>query len=259
MSLMSKQEIIKSKNGYDIHFVITEPMDTEIHPCMILLHGTCSDKNEVGNAYVYLANQLANNGYKVIRFDFIGSGDSDVDYVHYSMEYAVNDTHDVIDYALNVGCKEIGLIGWSQGGTLTLLASNSHVSKVITLAGALDYTNLATQSMLLEAKENGYAIYDPGFKAPVKFSLKWINEALNTDFLDIYSKKNLPTLAIHGLEDDVVDPKCAKAIVDASNHVDSKVVYLKDCDHTFNTLTHEYQYFKLVSDEIIDWLKNTRS
>ena len=38
MSLMSKQEIIKSKNGYDIHCVITEPMDTEIHPCMILLH-----------------------------------------------------------------------------------------------------------------------------------------------------------------------------------------------------------------------------
>ena len=258
MNLISKQETIQSKNGYDIHCVITEPMDKENHPCMILLHGTCSDKNEVGNAYVYLANQLANNGYRVIRFDFIGNGDSTVDYVHYSMEYAVSDTHDVIDYALTLGSTEIGLVGWSQGGTLALLASNTHVSKVITLAGALDYSRLVTPELLKEAQEKGHAVYDPGFRAPVKFSLKWMNEALNTDFLNVYSKKNLPTLAIHGLVDDVVDPQCSKEIVDCSNHEDSKVVYLKDCDHTFNTLTHEYQYFKLVSDEIINWLKNTR-
>lgn len=67
-------------------------------------------------------------------------------------------------------------------------------------------------------------------------------------------KKNLPTLAIHGLHDTIVDPNYSRMSVDASAHPNSRVIYMDECDHVFNVLTHGYDYFKIVSQEIIQWL-----
>ena len=79
MSVVCFKESLHSHNGYDIHMIVTKPFQTQKKVCIILLHGTCSDMNEAGNAYVYLSRQLADHGYASIRFDFIGCGSSDVD------------------------------------------------------------------------------------------------------------------------------------------------------------------------------------
>lgn len=252
---MSETIFIKGRGGYDIPAVLTKPMDEMIHSCVVMLHGTCSNKNEVYDAYVYLANYLSNNGYASLRLDFIGSGESQVDMVEYSLENACNDACDAMNYLKDLGYQDISLLGWSQGAYIALLACDDSLSSVITLSCPLNLKSLFDDKMYEEALKNGYAMYDPQFREPVKFSLKWMNEVLACDVLDVFSKKNLPLLAIHGLYDDVVDPKCSKIIIDKSNHAKSKVVYFDECDHIYNVLKNDYDYFVKVCEEIINWLR----
>lgn len=253
MSVVCEQKFLKSRNGYEIPMIVSQPMDNENHPCIILLHGTYSTKNEVGNAFVYLANQLVNQGFTVIRFDFVGNGDSREDYIKYTLETAVADVHDVIEYAKELGCPKISLVGFSQGSTIAMLASNAEITSVVTLASAPDLRGMLSQEEIEEAKQNGYVVMNPGWTEPVKLSYKWIEQVYSTDVLKLYAEKNLPTLAIHGTVDEIVNPAYSKQVVDASNHPQSKVVYIDECNHIFNVLTHEYQYFKLVSDEVVKW------
>ena len=254
MSTICFKDRLYSNNGYDIHMIVTKPLDSERHPCVILLHGTCSDMNEVGNAYVYLANQLANSGYAAIRFDFIGSGHSEVDYIHYSYKSAISDTLEVIAYAKKLGYDQITLLGWSQGATIALLSADENISCVVTLAAAVDMRILVDKKDYDTARINGYAWYDPGFREPVRLSLEWFEDVLNTDVLEIYSHKHLPTLSIHGMKDEIVEPIFSKMVVDASMHPSSKVIYMDACNHIFNVLENDFEYFKVVCNEIIAWL-----
>lgn len=259
MSVVSSKKILHSIHGYDIHMISTQPMDSEKHPCVILLHGTCSDMNEVGNAYVYLANQLANEGYATVRFDFIGSTHSEVDYIHYTYKSAISDTREVIEHVKKLGYDSIILLGWSQGAAIAMLSANEDIKALVTLSGAADMRILIKDEDYEKAKKDGFVWYDPGFKEPVRLSKEWFEDVLNTDVLANYSKKHIPTLAIHGMNDEIIDPVYSKMIVEASHHVDSKVIYMDHCDHIFNVLKNDYDYFKVVSDEIIQWLHSKQN
>lgn len=253
MSIISSNRIIKSKNGYDIHAILSRPLNQQEKGCIVLCHGTCSDSNEVNNSYVYLSHQLASNGFAVIRFDFIGDGYSQVDYIQYSYQTAIDDTQDVIDFVRSLGFTNIGIVGWSQGATIAMLSANEHIKSVVCLAGAVDMKILIDENNYAEAKQNGFSWYDPGFRKPVRISYQWFEDVLHTDVIEIYTKKYLPTLAIHGTNDTIVHPKYSKMIVDASNHPNSKVIYIENANHIFNVLTQEYQVFHVVCEEIIRW------
>lgn len=256
MSVLSSQLVIPSKNGYDIHAFFSRPLESE-KGCIILCHGTCSDCNEVKNTYVYLTQQLVSAGYAVLRFDFIGSGHSEVDYIHYSYQSAISDTQDVMKYAHELGYDTLGLVGWSQGATIAMLAADETIKSVVCLAGAVDMRILIDDEKYEEAKINGYSWYDPVFREPVKLSIEWYEDVLHTDVLDIYYKKNIPTLAIHGTSDTIVHPKYSKMIVDVASKAFSRVIYMENADHIFNVLSEEYKVFQIVCDEIILWFHET--
>ena len=66
-------------NGYTIPGTFTTRRAGGAHahyPAVLLLHGTASQKDEVGNMYLRLAQKLGRLGYASLRIDFAGSGDS---------------------------------------------------------------------------------------------------------------------------------------------------------------------------------------
>lgn len=253
MTVLSKMFEIESSEKYMIYGVHTKPIE-ETTRCVIMCHGTCSDMNEANHAFVYLSHKLAEAGYAVLRFDFIGSGKSKVDYYYYSLKSAVRDTHDIMDYAQKLGYEDLALLGWSQGGTVAMLSADERVKTVITLAGAVDLSILYDEDMWKGAQRNGFAYYTTWANTKVKFSKEWFDQVLNTDVLQEFSKKKLPTLAFHGLDDEIVDPRWSSEIVDASNHDDSIVIYLDNCDHVFRVFDKEYEFFEIIAKETIEWL-----
>lgn len=63
---------------------------------VILLYGSVLYKNEVGDLYLCFVEQLVNNGIVFIRIDFVGIGDSLVDYMYYMLKIVVCDVEVVL-------------------------------------------------------------------------------------------------------------------------------------------------------------------
>lgn len=72
---MKKELWIETEN-YKIPAVLECPDTEEKVPCMILCHGTGSQKHEVGNMFGDLADELQAYGITDIWFNVAGCGDS---------------------------------------------------------------------------------------------------------------------------------------------------------------------------------------
>lgn len=256
----SKFVWIQNKN-HKIPAILTLPKKNtdKKYPIVVMNHGTGSNKDEAGNGYKMLSSKLAAQGIASIRFDFIGTGDSETDYIEYNLKTAVSDTNKVIEYAMNlnqINQEKIGLLGWSQGGTVSLLtaASNTRVKTVVTWAGAIDLSEgLITDEGYKKAKENGYSILEFGWRPEVKLALEWYEDVLNTDVLKEFSKSNASILAINGTDDDVVLPENAIKIAKASKNSESKYVLIEDADHTYRIFTGNLEKYTELSDLTVKW------
>lgn len=254
MSIGIQQKRIISKKDYIIPAILTTPNEETHCPCVIMCHGTASDKNEVQCAYMLASQRFAQAGIASLRFDFVGTGDSQIDYINYNYSSATSDVEDVIAYAKSLGYSSIHLLGWSQGGTIALLSANSdEVQSIITWAGAVDLGLLATKEAYRAAKRDGYYNYEPGFRPPLKLGLKWFEEVYATDVCARFKESNKPVCAIAGTKDNIVDPIQSQQIVASSTHPDSKLVMIEGADHIFNVFKG-FELLNQVIDTSIGWI-----
>ncbi len=87
---------------------------------VICSHGYTGDKTEHFRLLVTLGRALAEKKYSVLRFDFMGSGDSTGDFSEMSPNTEIRDLHNVIRWAKRAGYEKIGLFGLSFGGAVTI-------------------------------------------------------------------------------------------------------------------------------------------
>jgi len=231
-------------NDHKIPATVCIPGGEGLHPAIVMLHGTGSNRNEVGNGYQIAAKELAEKyGMATIRIDFMGNGDSTALYEDYNFTTAVNDALSVINYIKGVDTidtERIGIMGWSQGGSIAMLTASQYgdqIKSIVTWAGATDLTGLFNDKEYNEAKENGYFVREYDWREPLHFGLQWCNDAKNTDILKEFSKYTGPVLAIAGSKDNVVSPNCAKEIVATSQSKNSETYFIEGMDHTFNVFS----------------------
>ncbi len=229
---------------HEIPATVCIPGGEGVHPVIVMLHGTGSNRNEVGNGYQIAAKELAGKfGMATIRIDFMGNGDSNALYENYNFTTAVNDAMSAINYIKGVDTidtEKIGIMGWSQGGSIAMLTASQYgdqIKSIVTWAGATDLTGLFNDTEYNEAKENGYFVREYDWREPLHFGLQWCNDAKNTDILKEFSKYTGPVLAIAGSKDNVVSPNCAKEIVATSQSKNSETYFIEGMDHTFNVFS----------------------
>jgi alpha/beta superfamily hydrolase len=75
---------------------------------------------------VNFARELAVRGYSVLRFDYLGTGDSEGDFEECSIETKLSDIRCAVRTLCEKvkGIKSIGLLGLRFGATLAVLAAN---------------------------------------------------------------------------------------------------------------------------------------
>ena len=218
-------------------------------PAVVMLHGTCSNRDEANGAYRIAAQTLAEKyGIASIRIDFMGCGESTEDYMRYTFESAVSDASvaaELMQGMEYIDAEKIGVLGWSQGGTDALLCASrrpEQFKSVVTWAGApdLNLDVIFTDENYQEAKEKGFYEMDLGWGEPIKVSLQWCEDVLNTDVLGEFSENySRPVLAIQGKEDTIVDPVWCERIAAASINPASSSLYIDNMDHTFNVFAEE--------------------
>lgn len=258
-----KEYSVFIQNGnYEIPAIVCLPLGNGPFPAVVMLHGTGSDKNEVGGGYELAAAELAKAGIASIRIDFIGCGESKEDSINYNYTTAVSDANAALQYMAGlhiIDGSRIGVLGWSQGGTIALLAAgdNRSFQSVVTWSGAPDLTVIATKENYETAKKDGFYNLTFEWRSPLKLGLKWFDEVYETDVLEVFSHSDAPVLAINGTLDTVVDPSNAQKIVAASKNKNSNALLLDSADHTYNILTGDMKAFNQLIAATVDWFSKT--
>jgi len=96
---------------------------------IILAHGITADKDESG-VFVALAELLKDNGFAVFRFDFRGSGESEGKSVDLTIKGEMDDLVAAVDEVKSAGYVQLGLLGASFGGSITIFYFAKHVGQV---------------------------------------------------------------------------------------------------------------------------------
>lgn len=261
-AVQAGEEVVMIKGSQrTIPATITLPDGAGPFPFVVMYHGTGSNRHEAGNGYDLLAPKLAEAGIASARFDFAGNGDSAADYKDYTFSSGIADGEDVIAYMrglAEVDDARLGLVGWSQGGTIAMLtaAREGDVNSVVTWAGALDMRN-AFSELYAEAEKNGFAVMTFDWRPSLNLSLEWFNQARSTDVAAELANYKGAILAIAGDKDTVVPPETTDAIVAAAGGTDKLKSIIKGADHTFNIFSGDMSAFNQLIAETVERFKST--
>ncbi|MBU2926026.1 alpha/beta fold hydrolase [Colwellia sp. 1_MG-2023] len=244
-----EQELSLKGDNYQIPAILTLPdfKSLKPFPVVIMLHGTASNKNEVGNLFKRLAEKLAKQNVASIRFDFAGSGASSVDYKVYNLENAVNDVvnvHQFIQQQKRLEHKSIHLLGFSQGGLIAQLAA---VNETLPVASMVTWSSVAGNGIgsfqpfftqyEQEAINNGFAeINYPWLDKPLNFSHQWFEQIRNNTSLTQMAMYQGRLLAIAGDADKTVPWQNSLSLIKGAKQAQTSLYLIKNANHIFNVL-----------------------
>ena len=250
-------------NGeYEIPAIMTSPEGTTVVPGVILLHGSASHKNEVGDLYLRLAEQLANNGIASIRIDFAGTGDSPVDYTHYTLKTAVRDAEVALAFLRSqpqVDDHRIGVVGFSQGGLIAqlLLAQQPGIKSFVAWSsvasdGIGPFADMF-ETLYMTAKREGQVEQQFAWRPPLSISYEWFEQVMANQSLSGMAEYTGSVLAIAGSNDTVVPPTAATKLIVASGSDVARAVIIKGADHIFNVLDENANQDEQLLEMTTEW------
>ena len=250
-------------NGeYEIPAIMTSSEGTAAVPGVILLHGSASHKNEVGDLYLRLAEQLANNGIASIRIDFAGTGDSPVDYTHYTLKTAVRDAEVALAFLRSqprVDDHRIGVVGFSQGGLIAqlLVAQQPGIKSFVAWSsvasdGIGPFADMF-ETLYMTAKREGQVEQQFAWRPPLSISYEWFEQVMANQSLSGMAEYTGSVLAIAGSNDTVVPPTAATRLIVASGSDVARAVIIKGADHIFNVLDENANQDEQLLEMTTEW------
>lgn len=219
-------------------------------PCLILCHGAFEKKEN----FFEFAEFLVEKGVAAIALDMPGHGESGGPRAHLDMDQWVKAIQAVIDYLAtqkSIDAERIGAFGFSSGGTAVLEAAlvEPRIKALVTLdATVRNYLNiwetvffkslvgagrvkkkltgkdwrlnllwvLKSANVACDPAVNQQIINDPSFiEAYAAFPLPGAAACAFVDTLNRVHEIQVPTLVMHGTEDQVDPPETARLLFDA--------------------------------------------
>lgn len=247
---MENVEILSSQ-GKNLAAVIYTPANNTGH-LAILCPGYLDSKDY--NHLVLLAEDLAKNGYTVVRFDPTGTWQSQGEISDYTTSQYLDDIQSVVEYMLKRNSYSYILLGGhSRGGQVSLLyaAKDPRISKVLAIMPSLGRSEIWKKRD--EWKKIGYNISSrdiPGTKETREYKVPF-SHVLDRDKYDVVAeikKVTVPTIFFAGELDDVVLPEQVKLIFNQANEP-KKFILLEGIDHDYR---HKINEIKKVNKIILE-------
>lgn len=112
--------------GYSLFGILHEPAGATHLPAFVFCHPFGEEKLWAHRVFVSFARQLAAGGHPVLRFDYMGSGDSDGSFSQSSMTTVLSDVRCAIDEARRrTKVERVNLLGLRLGASIASLVAEA--------------------------------------------------------------------------------------------------------------------------------------
>jgi len=264
--------MIQIKDSFEgISYILTTPNKKTSSPCVLMLHGFASNKDEVGGFYKKLSKKLASIGIASLRFDFQGCGESKGNLTTLTIESQIDNTIKMFDYLTTraeINEKCIGICGFSLGAAVAVLSATKlrSIQLMILLSPALNLKkdfekflgDLGTKifyklKSTTDTSEQVLIQFD--WRENVYLSLNFFKELVETNTTEQFANYNGAIFTIASEND--FTSKNAKRYFDIAKTTEKKIKLIPNSDHIFGVFkTGEANKSKEVIDLITQECKN---
>ena len=223
--------------GDGIVGTLVQPRTAGPHPAVLMLHGFGSKRNEVGDMFKHTAQGLAGQGIASLRIDFRGSGDSAGAFRKTTIDGQIADAERALAWLRKqktIDKDLLGLLGYSLGGAIAVLATSRHADEIKSLAvwsptAELQDDFLASlgEDTFDRARRTGSASKDLGWRK-VTLDKGFFKSLDQWDVGGALLAFEGPFLAVAGTEDPLA--RHARALAQS---VDRMAVMIRGADHIF--------------------------
>lgn len=235
---------------------------------LLMAHSFKSDRSE-NKRFDEVAENLRRYGYHTVSFDFPGNGESEEDFLNYSLRNCLDDMESVYEYMKNhysLDRKKLALLGYSMGGRLISLFYGRHPEfneLVFWAACNQDYglEDRFLEQDLSELKkqcdEKGYCdFYDIFEESYSKMSAQFVYDMISLDALSPLDDFKGRALIVQGKKDTTIDIDNAQMIYDHLSKANERsLLMIPGADHGFGLWDDRPQDSEVLVSETVSFLK----
>lgn len=270
---MSKDFLLKTGKNNKIRITAYGGENIDDSPVIIFVHGFKGFKD--WGFCPYLAEELANEGFYVITFNFShnGTGDSLIEFTEldkfaentFSLE--VEELSEVIDayktgFFGNRNVNTIGLLGHSRGGAIAILtAAKRFEVKAVSLWASVSTLDRYSESQKKRWKQTGvFEVMNMRTKQVMALNYTLLEdlEKNKNDLLNIEKSVTAlkrPLQIIHGEQDLAVPIKEAEQLFSWSDQSKTELIKIPQTGHTFD-IVHPFEGTNFKFNNVINFTKS---
>ncbi|HHT01482.1 MAG TPA: alpha/beta fold hydrolase [Firmicutes bacterium] len=210
-------------------------------PAIVVAHGFTGDKMGANRMFTRFSREACKAGFSVLRFDFIGSGDSEGEFAQETNQSNwLTDFANALQFAAEqaeIDADRIGTVGLSFGGSTVLLTGDAggRVQAVVTWSATTYLVETWRERILspdkwaqLERGESIKNFYNKGFALDPQF----IHDIPKYDPLAAAAELKIPLLVIQATNDAVVPVAHGQELFEKAAG-EKDLVILEEDDHVF--------------------------
>lgn len=251
---MEEYVTIKKKNGTLRGMIHIPNQGAGPYPGVILYHGFAGNRMEPSFIFVRFSRLLMANGIASVRFDFLGSGESDGDFEEMTFSYEIEDALDILEFFSGrpeIDRQRIFLLGLSMGGSIAGYVAASKESKGRRGSKAPDIKGLILWAAAGEMKklvrehssvDKSLPPTNPLDRNGLKIGLNFINDIENLEIMEVTSHYRGPGLIIHGSEDETVPSEVALEYKETLSGP-TRLISIHGADHAFGAIPWQEELF----------------
>ena len=247
------------RNGMILRGMMHTPDEfTEKIPMALVFHGFTGNKMEPHFIFVKLSRMLEKAGIASLRFDFLGSGESDGEFKDMTLSGELKDAEAILQYAKSldfVDQNKIFAVGLSMGGAVASMLAGLHPLDIAALCLWAPAGNIGelVQNTVREMEAAGV---DVGGMKYYDFSgnlvgKDFVEDVISLDVFKTASSYDKQVLIFHGDKDDSVPLETSYRYMDIYGDK-ARLNVIKDADHTFN----KYEWEQEVIKGTVEFLKS---